>query len=194
MPGCWRTWNESAERHRPGHGRDAAGRDRTVRQLPHRQATRPVLWAQSPQCLRRQADAGLIQAGNPQLRTVLVEAAHRLIRSDEKWTRLAAPLCRRGKPVRVTVAAVANRWVRWLFHQLQPGQLAAEGVSTGSPSDAGGRGVHGCQSLENLGREDRDRSRKLRPVRVKASSKLFWASARRFDGAAFTASNTTPLG
>jgi len=74
---------------------------------------------------QRQADAGLIKAGNPQLRTVLVEAAHRLIRYDERWTRLAAQLCRRGKPVSVTTAAIANRWVRWLFHQMQPGQLAA---------------------------------------------------------------------
>ena len=74
---------------------------------------------------QRQADAGLIKAGNPQLRTVLIEAAHRLIRYDERWTRLAARLSRRGKPTSVVIAAVANRWVRWLFHQMQPGQLAA---------------------------------------------------------------------
>ena len=74
---------------------------------------------------QRQADAGLIKAGNPQLRTVLVEAAHRLIRYDEKWTKLAARLSRRGKPISVVIAAIANRWVRWLFHQMQPGQLAA---------------------------------------------------------------------
>ena len=74
---------------------------------------------------QRQADAGLIKAGNPQLRTVLVEAAHRLIRYDEKWTKLAARLSRRGKPTSVVVAAIANRWMRWLFHQVQPGQLAA---------------------------------------------------------------------
>lgn len=73
---------------------------------------------------QRQADAGLIKAGNPQLRTVLVEAAHRLIRYDEKWTKLAAQLSRRGKPISVVIAAIANRWVRWLFHQMQPGQLA----------------------------------------------------------------------
>jgi transposase len=74
---------------------------------------------------QRQADAGLIKAGNPQLRTVLIEAAHRLIRYDEKWTRLAARLSQRGKPVSVVIAAIANRWVRWLFHPMQPGQLAA---------------------------------------------------------------------
>jgi transposase len=73
----------------------------------------------------RQADAGLIRAGNPQLRAVLVEAAHRLMRYDEKWTRLAVRLSRRGKPTSLICAAVANRWMRWLFHQMQPQQLAA---------------------------------------------------------------------
>ena len=28
-------------------------------------------------------------------------------------------------PVSVVIAAIANRWVRWLFHPMQPGQLAA---------------------------------------------------------------------
>jgi len=73
----------------------------------------------------RQADAGLIRAGNPELRAVLVEAAHRLMRYDEKWTRFAARLSLRGKPVSLICAAVANRWMRWLFHQMQPEQLAA---------------------------------------------------------------------
>ena len=73
----------------------------------------------------RQADAGLIRAGNPELRAVLVEAAHRLIRYDEKWTKFAARLSLRGKPMSLISAAVANRWMRWLFHQMQPEQLAA---------------------------------------------------------------------
>lgn len=72
---------------------------------------------------QRQADAGLIKAGNSQLRTVLIEAAHRLMRHDERWTHLAGQLRLRGKPVSVIAAAVANRWVRWLFHQLQPERL-----------------------------------------------------------------------
>lgn len=67
----------------------------------------------------RQADAGLIKAGNPQLRRVLVELAHRLIsRTDGRWARLAASMLGRGKPKNVVVAAVANRWVRWLYHEL----------------------------------------------------------------------------
>jgi transposase len=68
----------------------------------------------------RQADAGLIKAGNPELRSVLVELAHRLIRMlDEHWAKLAAGMLRRGKPKSVVVAAVANRWVRWLHHELR---------------------------------------------------------------------------
>jgi transposase len=73
----------------------------------------------------RQADAGLIRAGNPELRTVVVEAAHRLMRYDERWMKFAGRLSLRGKPVSLINAAVANRWLRWLFHQMQPEQLAA---------------------------------------------------------------------
>lgn len=68
----------------------------------------------------RQADAGLIRAGNPELRTVLVELAHRLIhRLDSHWAQLAAGMLQRGKPKNVVIAAVANRWVRWLHHELR---------------------------------------------------------------------------
>lgn len=68
----------------------------------------------------RQADAGLIKAGNPQLRTVLIELAHRLIRRQHaQWGKLASGMLARGKPKNVVVAAVANRWVRWLYHELQ---------------------------------------------------------------------------
>jgi len=73
----------------------------------------------------RQADAGLIRAGNPELRTVLVEAAHRLMRYEERWLKFARRLSLRGKPVSLINAAVANRWLRWLFHRMQPGELAA---------------------------------------------------------------------
>lgn len=66
----------------------------------------------------RQADAGLINAGNPQLRTVLIEAAHRLQKFDPRWAQLGLKLRAQGKPGSVVAAAVANRWVRWLYHQL----------------------------------------------------------------------------
>lgn len=67
---------------------------------------------------RRQADAGLIKAGNPQLRTVLIEAACRLRRHDPRWSQLAARLRRAGKPGSVVNAAIANRFARWLHHQM----------------------------------------------------------------------------
>ena len=68
---------------------------------------------------QRQADAGLIKAGNPQLRAVLIELAHRLSRCDVRWARLSRTLRLAGKPGSVVAAAVANRWVRWLHHQMQ---------------------------------------------------------------------------
>lgn len=73
----------------------------------------------------RVADAGLIKAGRRQLRATLIEAAHRLIRYDDPWKDFADKLLRRGKPKCVVVAAVANRWMRKLFHEMQPGKLAA---------------------------------------------------------------------
>lgn len=73
----------------------------------------------------RQSDSGLIKAGNPQLRCILIEAAQRLMRHEPRWRRLAQTMRRRGKPHNVIVAAVANRWVRWLHHEMQPSKLAA---------------------------------------------------------------------
>ena len=74
---------------------------------------------------QKQADGGLIKAGNPQLRATLIEAAHRLIRYDARWRALAAGMRGRGKAGSLVAAAVANRWVRGLFLQMQPAKLAA---------------------------------------------------------------------
>ena len=68
---------------------------------------------------KRQADAGLIKAGNPQLRAVLIETAHRLMRFDPRWMSLGASLRCRTRSGSMAAAAVANRWVRWLFHQMR---------------------------------------------------------------------------
>jgi transposase len=68
---------------------------------------------------KRQADAGLIRAGNPQLRAVLIEAAHRLMRMDTRWSALGARIKHRTRSGSVAAAAVGNRWVRWLFHQMR---------------------------------------------------------------------------
>ena len=73
----------------------------------------------------RQADAGLVKACHGPLRAVLIEAGHRLVRYDPRWQMFAARQRRAGKAVNVIVAAVANRWIRWLYHQMQPEMLAA---------------------------------------------------------------------
>jgi transposase len=81
----------------------------------------------------RQADAGLVRAGNPELRAVLVELAHRLIRGlDPRWAQLAAGMLRRGKPKNVVIAAVANRWVRWLHHELRREEASAPARQKGA--------------------------------------------------------------
>lgn len=67
---------------------------------------------------KRQADAGLIKAGNRQLRSVLIEAAKRLKRWDHRWSHLAVSMEMRGKPANVITAAIGNRFIRWLFHQI----------------------------------------------------------------------------
>jgi len=88
----------------------------------------------------RQADSGLIKAGNPQLRQVLIEQAHRLIRGNHaQWGKLAYGMLKRGKPKNVVVAAVANRWVRWLYHEIMRethspnGTTSAPAQQKGSP-------------------------------------------------------------
>lgn len=72
----------------------------------------------------RQADAGLIRACNRDLRSVLIEAGHRLKRYDPRWSALANQLRQAGKPGSVIAAAVANRWVRWLYHEMTVSQAA----------------------------------------------------------------------
>ncbi|QDU35735.1 Transposase IS116/IS110/IS902 family protein [Maioricimonas rarisocia] len=72
---------------------------------------------------KRQADAGLVKAGNNHLRQVLIQAAHRLINFDPHWKAFAHRLKKQGKEYNVIVAAVANRWVRRLYHHMQPERL-----------------------------------------------------------------------
>lgn len=74
---------------------------------------------------QKQADAGLIRASNPQLRAVVIELAHRLTRYQSRWKKLKADLVARGKPGSLATAAVANRYLRWLYHQGKGLTLAA---------------------------------------------------------------------
>jgi transposase len=66
---------------------------------------------------RREADAGLVKAGNSALRAVIIQTAQRLPRHEPRWKELKDRL-RRTKPANVATAAIANRWLRWLYHQL----------------------------------------------------------------------------
>lgn len=66
----------------------------------------------------RQSDSGLVRAGNPTLKSLLIEAGHRLMRWEPHWKDLGQRLKSAGKPVSVVSAAVANRWVRWLYYKM----------------------------------------------------------------------------
>jgi len=94
-------------------------RFRTGKQLARFSGTSP----RNASSGERVADAGLIRAASPTLRSAVIETAHRLIRTDAHWKQMAARLRARGKPACVTVAAVANRWIRKLYHQMR--ELAA---------------------------------------------------------------------
>ena len=73
----------------------------------------------------RQADAGLVRGCSRFLRDAVIEAAHRLARHDPHWSEMKRQLQTRGKPGSVIAAAVANRWVRRLFHTLREVEMAA---------------------------------------------------------------------
>ena len=67
----------------------------------------------------RQADAGLVRGCNRLLRATLIQAAHRLIRTEPRWRELSGSMRARGKPGSVVAAAVANRWARGLWHRMK---------------------------------------------------------------------------
>jgi transposase len=85
----------------------------------------PRLWAVTPcnaSSGQRVADSGMVRAGDRQLKSVggvVIEAAQRLARYDPRYKEMSQRLRGRGKPASVVVGAVANRWVRWLHHQMQ---------------------------------------------------------------------------
>lgn len=67
----------------------------------------------------RMADAGIVRAGDADLKLLLIQAAHRVVRTVPKWRRLEQTLLDRGKPKCVAIVAVANRWARNLWHELK---------------------------------------------------------------------------
>jgi transposase len=73
----------------------------------------------------RQADAGLVRGCSRYLRDAVIEAAHRLARYDARWSGMKQQMRARGKPGSVIAAAIANRWMRGLFHTMRTIELAA---------------------------------------------------------------------
>ena len=67
----------------------------------------------------RQADAGLVKAGNPILKMALIQVGHNLCRHHPTYQHFAKKLIGRGKKVCVVVAAVINRWLRKLFYVMR---------------------------------------------------------------------------
>lgn len=69
---------------------------------------------------QRMADAGLVKAGSRELRALLIETAQRLPRCDPHWKAMKQRLTQ-TKPANVATCAIANRWLRRLYHlMVQP--------------------------------------------------------------------------
>jgi len=66
----------------------------------------------------RQTTGSLVGGVDRSLRALLIEAAHRLVRTVPRWRGLCEQLMRRGKRKNVAVAAVANRWLRTVHHRM----------------------------------------------------------------------------
>lgn len=66
----------------------------------------------------RQTQGGLVQAADRRLRALLIQAAHRLIRTQPRWRALSERMIQKGKPKTVAVAAVANRWLRTVHQRM----------------------------------------------------------------------------
>jgi transposase len=67
---------------------------------------------------KRQSDSGLIEAGNDILRPLLIQLAKRLPRHETHWKELHGKL-RKTKGANVASAAIANRWLRRLYHEMK---------------------------------------------------------------------------
>ena len=79
---------------------------------------------------KRKADAGLIDGCNKLLRMTVVQASHRLIRTQERWSNMAACLIKRGKPKCLAVGSVGNRCLRCLHHVMKDHDHAMKGEAT----------------------------------------------------------------
>jgi transposase len=68
---------------------------------------------------KRQSDSGLVPAGHDDLRAALIQLAKRLPRKDPHWREFKERM-RPRKPANVIAAAIANRWLRRLYHVMVP--------------------------------------------------------------------------
>jgi len=116
-------------------------RFRTSKQLAHFCAICP----RNDASAGKTTTGGLIKAGDELLRQVLIEAAHRLRRYDPHWQAMSKRLQEKGKKTGVIVAAIANRWIRKLFHEMQESTQTSnvrflrhgqESTKTKTPPDA----------------------------------------------------------
>ena len=69
---------------------------------------------------QRQADAGLVHGCDRRLRSTLIELSHRLMRQQGPWRKMSLRMRAAGKPGSLVAAAVANHWVRKLYHEMKP--------------------------------------------------------------------------
>ena len=70
-----------------------------------------------------ESSCGMIRAGDPGLRRVLIQVGHWLCCHDAHWRPFALRLINNGKPRPLVVVAVVNRWLRRLFYEMQDFEL-----------------------------------------------------------------------
>jgi len=73
----------------------------------------------------RVADAGMVKAGDPLLKTVIIQAAQRLRRHEPRWKAMSMQMSERGKAASTIIGAVANRWIRRLHHEMREAGMAS---------------------------------------------------------------------
>lgn len=74
---------------------------------------------------QRQSDSGLIHTCDKPMRAMILQAAHQLRQRNRRWSALYGRLMSRGAKANVAVAAVANRWLRGLFHRMKEVSMSA---------------------------------------------------------------------
>jgi transposase len=79
---------------------------------------------------KRQADAGLVKAGSRELRALLIQMAKRLPAYDPHFQEMKQRLGRK-KPANVVTCAIANHWLRRLYHRMleTEGDVTAQTVA-----------------------------------------------------------------